>query len=75
MANLGDILSDTEVTAGGLIIEDNQVPPHRWRLRIIQSGGASSGATINVTSLGILTASRDGAPLGTISLKIDDLGT
>ena len=75
MANLGGIASNSEVTADGLIITDDQTPPHRWRLRIIQTGGATGGGTIGLSLLGALIPARSIGATGTISLEITDLGT
>lgn len=76
MSLLGGILSDSEVgDTSGIIFHDDQVPPHKWRLRVTQTGSAAKGGTISINTLGVITGTRESLSIGSITLEITDLGT
>lgn len=76
MSTLGTIPATREVgDTAGIIIEDDQVPPHRWLLKIKQAGGGSGGGQFILSVLGILSLTRAGGAVGTMAIEVVDLGT
>jgi len=60
----------------GLVTKDAQGTARYWRISVTNgTGNPTGGATLTVSSLGNLSASRDGGATGNLLIRIDDVGT
>jgi len=60
----------------GLVTKDFQGTPRYWRILVQgQTSVVTGGCTLSISSLGVVTATRDSGSSGSIVIRLDDFGT